>query len=212
MDLRFSILRAVAGVTAGFVNNNPSNGDPRFSYTWDFGNGNTTSDENPSDQLYDAPGIYEVAYQAVVDTNGYFLTRVNVLSASCDDLFNNAPDLMFKVFDEDGEEIFSSVTLNNSAPPVDFTLSLELGEGNYSLRVIDDDDGINGGDDNCGEVNFNRFTTGVLNDGALSVELEIFHPVDTVIAVDTIQVFEQPAPPVVEGLPDEPLCAGDIFT
>jgi hypothetical protein len=210
----FTILNTsgCGSVTAGFVNNNPSNGDPRFSYTWDFGNGNTTSDENPSDQLYDAPGIYEVAYQAVVDTNGYFLTRVNVLSASCDDLFNNAPDLMFKVFDEDGEEIFSSVTLNNSAPPVDFTLSLELGEGNYSLRVIDDDDGINGGDDNCGEVNFNRFTTGVLNDGALSVELEIFHPVDTVIAVDTIQVFEQPAPPVVEGLPDEPLCAGDIFT
>lgn len=209
----FSIVNntGCGSVTASFTNNNPSNGEAGFSYVWDFGNGNGSIDENPADQVYTEPGVYEVGYRAIVDTSGAFLTKMTILSASCDDIFNNAPDFMFKIFDAENVEVFTSNTLDNISPPVSFTLNFAIGDGNFRLDVIDDDQGINGGDDLCGSVNFNRLTQGVLTSGDLSVELEIFTPIDTIAAVDTITVFEQPSPPIIEGLPTNPLCVGDML-
>ncbi|MEL7425831.1 MAG: hypothetical protein AAFN81_22760, partial [Bacteroidota bacterium] len=54
-------------VTASFINNVPSGGMPGFSYLWFFGNGQSTTEENPGDQVYNQPGEYIVDYQAIVD-------------------------------------------------------------------------------------------------------------------------------------------------
>ncbi len=209
----FSITNGAAcgSVTASFQNNIPSDGQPGFSYFWDFGNGVTTDDENPADQTYTEDGIYVVDYQAIVDTSGYFLTNVRIESTTCTDLISE-PDLKIRIFDQNNTEIYLSSIVPNTVTPLDFSVNLTLSEGNYRLQLIDDDGGIDGADDDCGSVNFNRFTTGTLNGGSMSATLTILHPIDTIRASDTITVYEQPFPPLISGLPAGSLCEGDSLT
>lgn len=68
-------------ITVDFTNNNPG----LLAYTWDFGNGNTSTLENPVPQIYNVPGDYLVQYQAfnnltIVDV--YTLTNVTINSMS----------------------------------------------------------------------------------------------------------------------------------
>lgn len=195
-------------VETEFQNNIPAHHQTGFSYFWDFGNGNVSLEENPPAQQYDEPGIYPVNYQAIVDTAGYFLTNVRVTEVTCSDAFNGAPDLQLKVYDAEQNEIYSSVVRRDVRPPQEFSLNLQIGPGNYSLTIWDDDDGIFGGDKNCGTFDFNRQSNGKLNDGDAQVEISVFHPVDTILSSDTVAVFEQPAPPVIS-LEEGPFCRGD---
>lgn len=209
----FSIINSAAcgNLTASFVNNIPSNGLPGFSYFWNFGNGQETEAENPGDQTYSDAGVYVVDYQAIVDTSDFFLTNVRIETATCTDLFSG-PDLKVRVFDQDNNELFVSSIVSNAVPPVDFNMNLTLGEGNYRVQVTDDDGGIDGADDDCGSVNFNRFTTGVLNSSGMSATVNIVHPIDTIRSSDTIIVYAQPFPPLIFGLPVGSLCEGDALT
>lgn len=194
-----------------FTNLIPSQGQPGYAYQWDFGNGFSSLDENPFPQTYAVPGEYPVNFQAIVDTSGYFLVGVTVNEVGCNDIFNGRPDLKIQVFDEDGGVLYTSAIVENADVPLSYTLTLTLGEGNYSLQVIDDDGGVNGADDNCGIVNFTRNTSGQLTNDELSVTLNIFHPVDTVRATDTVRVFAQPAPPLISYTLEGPLCEGDTL-
>lgn len=210
----FTILNAsgCGEVTTGFVNNVPSGGNSGFSYFWDFGNGNFSPQENPAVQTYTTPGQYAVNYQAVIDTFGHFLTNVRVNQVSCSDLFNG-PDLKIFIYDPDSVEVFVSSTIQNANPPVDFIVNIPIGPGNYRLRVIDVDDGILGGaDDECGTITFNRTLSGNLQGGPLHAFLDIIHPTDTIRSSDTVTVFAQPAPPFIAGLPNGPLCDGEVLT
>ncbi|NUO01101.1 MAG: T9SS type A sorting domain-containing protein, partial [Saprospiraceae bacterium] len=209
----FSIVNnaACGAVTASFVNNIPSNGLPGFSYFWNFGNGEETTAENPEDQTYLSPGVYVVDYQAIVDTSDFFLTNVRIESTTCTDLFSG-PDLKVRVFDQDNNELYISSIVSNAVPPLDFNLNLTLGDGNYRIQLTDDDGGIDGADDDCGSVNFNRFTTGILNSSGMSASVSILHPIDTIRSSDTVIVYPQPFPPLIFGLPFGPLCDGDSLT
>ncbi len=198
-------------VEASFTNNVPSGGNDGYSYFWDFGNGNMSTGENPVSQVYDEAGVYAVNYQAVIDTFGFLLTEVVVESVECNDLFNNAPDLRIEIWDPDGERIFETMEVENAQTPVNFIVNLFIGEGNYLLRVMDEDSGIQGGDDECGAINFNRLSNGGFTNGGLQARLNIFHPVDTIQSVDTVRVYEQPAPPQLEGDGPGSLCSGDIY-
>ncbi|MFM9949562.1 MAG: hypothetical protein ACKV1O_16615 [Saprospiraceae bacterium] len=209
----FSIINSTAcgSVTASFVNNIPSNGLPGFSYLWNFGNGNGTDEEDPADQTYAEAGVYIVDYQAIVDTSDFFLTNVRIESTTCTDLFSG-PDLKVSIFDQDNNELFLSSIISNAVPPLDFNLNLTLGDGNYRIQLTDDDGGIDGADDDCGSVNFNRFTTGLLNSSGMSASITIVHPIDTIRSSDTITVYPQPFPPLIFGLPVGALCEGDLLT
>lgn len=208
----FAIINSTAcgNLTASFVNNIPSNGLPGFSYLWNFGNGNGTDDEDPADQTYSEAGVYVVDYQVIVDTSDFFLTNVRIESTTCTDLFSG-PDLKVSVFDQDNNELFLSSVVANAVPPLDFNLNLTLGDGNYRIQLTDDDGGIDGADDDCGSVNFNRFTTGVLNSSGMSATIRILHPIDTVRSSDTIIVYPQPFAPLISGLPGGALCEGDAL-
>ena len=62
-----------------FTNNNPG----LLYYEWDFGNGQSTNDENPSVQTYSAPGSYPVQYAGYSNTDtldNYTLTEVTILN------------------------------------------------------------------------------------------------------------------------------------
>lgn len=195
-------------IEAYFTNFISSNTQTGFSYHWDFGNGQTSTIENPGPQFYSQPGIYPVDYQAIVDTSGYFLTNILISEVGCTDLFSG-PDLKVGVYTEEGEEVYLSNIISNAVPPLNFNLALRLDPGNYTLRVTDDDGGIDGADDICGVVNFNQYSNGTLTDTEMSVGISIVHPIDTIVSSDTVRVYEQPLPPSIGGLPNQPLCAGD---
>ena len=198
-------------VEASFTNNVPSAGNEGYSYLWDFGNGNMSLSENPVAQLYTEAGIYEVNYQAVIDTFGYLLTEVVVESVTCNDLFNNAPDLRIEIWNPEGERILETLDIENAQTPLAFNVNIFIGEGNYVLRVMDEDSGLQGGDDECGTINFNRLSNGSFSSGGLQASLTIFHPVDTIRSADTIRVYEQPDAPQLEGEGPATLCEGDIY-
>ncbi|PHN01345.1 T9SS type A sorting domain-containing protein [Flavilitoribacter nigricans] len=196
-------------VAVTFENNVPSNGRAGYSYRWDFGNGNVSMEENPDFQLYDMPGNYPVSYQALIDTTGYFLTKVNVTTVGCNDLLGGRPDLKVNVINPDGVLFYVSDIVQNASTPVTFEMNIPLDTGNYVIAITDDDSGLGGADDQCGNVIFNRNTSGNLSDGSLALRLEILHPVDTVSSTDTVFVYDQPDPPLITEAGPSPLCIGD---
>lgn len=112
-------------MTSAFINNVPSGGVDGFSYHWNFGNGNSSIDENPGNQTYDEPGIYEISYQAIVDTSKYYLSQVTVNSVSCSDLLNG-PDLYIEISDPQGEVIYQPAELVNANTHSTFTFTCPL--------------------------------------------------------------------------------------
>lgn len=185
--------------TVSFTNNVPSNGDPGFSYTWDFGDNTVYYGENPPPHAYNYPGLYQVSYQAVIDTVGYILLGATVLDVECvDDLGLGDPDLYLLIKNSSGQIIYQSgPDVNNADLPLTFPLNIELGDGNYVLEVWDEDSGLKGSDDACGSVTFNNLSNGTLTSGGFAVNLTIVHPTDTVFSYDTVLVFAQPPAPAV---------------
>ncbi|MDO8368617.1 MAG: PKD domain-containing protein [Saprospiraceae bacterium] len=198
--------------TVTFTNNVPSNGDEGFTYYWDFGDGSPLSlEENPAPHTYTQPGLYEIDYQAIVDTAGYILESIIVSDIDCTDppLYGN-PDLYLEIRFPDGNIAFnSSPAINSTSLPYTFPVNIPLGPGNYMLQVWDDDAGIKGMDDNCGTLSFNILSDGTLVAGGLTVEMNILHPVDTIISHDTVIVYPQPAAPTVNAPNGLTVCQGD---
>lgn len=191
-----------------FTNNVPSNGVSGFSYFWDFGNGNTTTQEDPAPQVYNEPGTYAVNYTATIDTSDYFLTAVTILDTDCND-FNippaDKPDLFIRVKSPLGSTIYTSPVASNVDLPHTFYLNLVLGPGNYSVEVADDE---LIGTEECGSVNFTQTTTGVLSDGELKVTLNINHPIQTIQSVDSVYVYPVPDAPVLD-FETQDFCQGE---
>jgi hypothetical protein len=198
-------------VVANFINNVPSGGVDGFSYIWDFGNGNNSNVENPETQVYDEPGEYGVSYQVIVDTFGYLLRNVTITEASCNDLFGGAPDLLIEVYNPFGDKIYFTDEVSNASLPLSFEPNIFIEDGPYEIRVIDDDQGLDGGDDLCGTFGFVKTSTGVLTDDGAEIEIEILHRVDTLRSEGTVVVFEQPEPPLLEDPSGDILCEKDTL-
>lgn len=196
-------------VTVDFINNVPSNGDEGYNYEWDFGNGFASTLENPTSVTYDQPGEYPVDFTATIDTTGYFLTSVTVLASGCSDIFGGAPDLKVNVFDPDGNYILTTEVVDNTDPPVNWTMFLPIGPGEYAMQIVDDDGGLDGADDDCGTINFTREEDGTFTSGDLTLNFSIFHPVDTVRGTDTVRVFPVPAAPEFDPILTVAFCPGD---
>ncbi len=184
--------------TVTFTNNIPSNGNPGFQYYWDFGDSTTFTGENPPLHTYSEPGIYPVHYQAIIDTAGYVLESITVLAVDCvDQLGLGAPDLYLLVDDANGTNLFdSSPDVNNTPLPYNFPVGLPLSLENYTLKVLDEDSGIKGGDDDCGTLSFNILSNDTIVAGGLTVVLNITHVIDTLVSTDTVKVYPLPILPV----------------
>ena len=177
-------------LTVDFSNNIPSNGNDGITYQWDFGNGTSSIDENPVSQTYSTPGAYEVNYQAIVDTIGHFLTNIEVTSSDCNDILS-ALDLYIVWQDPTGFVILTD-HIQNTDPPVQFPVNYEIGPGNYTLTVMDEDGGIDGNNDVCGIFTVNQLTGATMSSGGADIALTIIHPVDTVQTTDSIFVYPIP--------------------
>lgn len=198
-------------VTTEFINNVPSNGAEGYTYSWDFGNDFTSNAENPGAVTYDEPGVYPVSYEATVDTAGYFLTDVLVSASPCTDLFSN-PDLKVNIFDPNGDLVITTPIIDNTDPPVSWSLFIPIGEGEYTLQIVDDDGGLDGADDDCGSFTFTQEEDGTFIVDELVVTTVIFHPVTTVTGMDTVFVYEQPEDPAFEPIDVGVICPEEFVT
>ena len=188
-----------APLTVDFINNNPA----LAAYYWDFGNGNASNLENPSSQLYTEAGMYEVHYTAHSSIEPfYFLTSIQVSNASgwgqdAEDVFGD-PDPYFYLFDEEGNQIYSSSVLVDNSFPVSWSLdNIPLSNQSYSIQVWDQD-GVFTGDDNLGSISFDGYSTSsTLTNGDLVVEYTILEIQPTPFAdvIDTIYVSDSPNQP-----------------
>ncbi len=204
-------------ISVEFTNNNPG----LLYYAWDFGNGNSSNQENPAPQVYTAPGNYVVHYEAYDNLdvlNVYTLTGVTVNSMSNYGggfpSYDNA-DTYFLI-KENGNTIYSSSVITDQNPPVSWTTSILLNEANtYTIEVFDADESIGevlfGADDNMGQHTMMLTgcngcgTTG--GDGPANISYTISHqiinPSPTVISEDTVHVY---------GYPDVPLISYDTVS
>ncbi len=199
-------------LTVNFTNNIPSNGNPDYSYLWDFGNGYQSSLENPAPQTYDTAGNYIITYEARIDTAQYFFSSVTVLGASCNDVGSD-PDFYY-ILKLNGNAVHTSQTIDNDAPPTNIpTNGQALLDTTYVLEIWDEDGGLAGSDDLCGDISFNGHDddTLTLTNGSLTVQVIIQHPVVTFTETDTISVFENPPIPFVTYQPNDSVCDGNYI-
>lgn len=200
-------------VIADWTNNVPSNGLPGFTYAWNFGNGNQSVLENPPAQVYNAPGVYYITYQAIIDTAGYFLSGIQIAGAGCNDdippILTGAPDVYIRLFDPSGALILTSSTIENASFPTGFTINQYLDTGQYLVEVWDDDTFLGGGDDHCGSFIFDQNTAGLVQSNSLFLEFTILHPVQEVNSTDSVVVWEPPGNPLLDMPAEWSFCEGD---
>lgn len=133
----------------------PNTYNTGISYSWDFGNGDTSTQHTPPQITYNNAGTYYINYQEVVDTLPFTLQSVTVHAVNCSDipiLGVDNPDLYIKIMDGNGQTVH-----NTSGSQVAFggtqhtwNVSLNLINQPYNIEIWDGDGGLlYGADDNC---------------------------------------------------------------
>ncbi|MDG1331476.1 MAG: T9SS type A sorting domain-containing protein [Crocinitomicaceae bacterium] len=191
--------------TVDFANNNPG----LLAYSWDFGNGNTSTAENPAPQIYTTPGDYEVNYQAWsnLDTlEVYTLTNVTITSMS-----NygggfpafESPDPYFIIY-ENGAIYNQSGVYADTFLPVGWNTSILLDPAqSYTIEIWESDAGEIGfgADDFMGVAPLNLNGCNGCAVGTSVIDYAISYqqilPSPSVISVDTVYVSGFPAVPTV---------------
>lgn len=192
-------------ITVNFTNNNPG----LEAYEWDFGNGNSSTVENPAPQIYNAVGNYVVNYKAWADTTTtHVYTLTNVTMNSIQDVFTWGyptelnPDPYFKI-KENGAIIYNSNYEEDIHPPLSWTVSIVMNPANtYDMEVWDEDDYeiFYGGDDLIGThtMSLNGCSGCAAGTDAIvsyTINHVIIPPVPSVISVDTVRVYGYPGEP-----------------
>lgn len=197
-----------APITVNFTNNNPG----LLGYSWDFGNANTSTAENPAPQVYTQPGDYIVHYEAYADTttyNFYTLTSIGISSIQNSTSvwgypLDGNPDL-FVIVKENGTPVYQSGYTADQFPPVSWTgLNINMNPSNtYVLEVWDEDDfefGF-GSDDFVGShtLSLNGCAGCAANISVVdyTVSHTVVPPTPSVITDDTIHVHGYPGIPNV---------------
>ncbi|MDX2285008.1 MAG: T9SS type A sorting domain-containing protein [Bacteroidia bacterium] len=216
-------------------NNVPSNGISGFSYLWQItGPGGfvfTTTDEAPFPQFLAQAGEYQVSYQAQIDTVGYILNAVEILTVDCSDI-GSAGDLYWKLFDPQGNELVntSASPVNNggAALPLNANISgIFLQPGSYEFQVWDEDAVL--ADQGCATGSMGSGASvsltvpppavgaNVVTNSGLSVRFTVDKPIQTISCADTFRI--DALPPLAEifagsdTLPSDTafVCSGDTL-
>lgn len=206
-----------APLTTTFSANFPSNGNPDYSYAWDFGNGNQSVLETPPQQSYSSPGNYVVSLETTIDTLSYSFSSVHIVNSDCADPIGD-PDYYIKIR-RNNTEIFNnsgSFVSNNTSPTFTFT-PIILEDSTYYINVWENDDAFGGGqagDDECGTVSFNGHTPGpyTLVNGSLTVTFSVLHDVLVFSDSDTVVVYPIPQILSYSAFPDDTTCVSDSMS
>lgn len=190
-------------VTVEFTNNNPG----LLAYSWDFGNGNISTLENPAPQVYNTPGDYIVTYKAwdnLTTIDVYTLTGLTINSMSgYGEGFPSYEDAdaYYKLI-QNGNVIATSSIITNTDPPVSWTANNLLDPTlPYTIEIWESDAAeiALGGDDFMGSHTLNIGGCNGCAAGTANISYTITHqqilPVPLVISTDTINVFGVPGEP-----------------
>lgn len=206
-----------APITIDFTNNNLG----QLAYFWDFGNGSTSTLENPPSQQYNSAGEYVINYEAYnnLDTiDLYTLTSVSVLNITENwlgepwgwELLNgNEPDPYFILY-ENGNLIYQSNFEYNNDGPVTWTMNITLDPSNsYEIAVVDADESAaatNNAEITYGQDDFigshvislsgcGNCSAGSYSDVAYTIDYQQIYPVPSIQSVDTINIYDNPGQP-----------------
>ncbi|MFN3341127.1 MAG: T9SS type A sorting domain-containing protein [Flavobacteriales bacterium] len=192
-------------ITVNFTNNNPG----LATYSWNFGNGNTSTLENPGPQIYNQPGNYVVQYAGYADNTTvqvYNLTQVTINSISTAFSWGWPtelnPDPYFKI-KENGVVIHQSNYIQDAFPPHTWPVSIQMDPAKtYVLEVFDEDDYeiIYGGDDLIGSHTMSLSgctgcAAGSNSTVSYIVNNILIPPIPSVQSTDTVRVFPYPGVP-----------------
>jgi PKD repeat protein len=192
------------------------------TYDWDFGNGNTSTDQNPPVQSYNTPGDYYPAltttvYNYVVTDVTFTATGANwcgdVEEISLFGVCQGAPDPLFTF--SNGNQTSTSSVVSNNLNATWSGLDLVLENNVFTLQFFDDDGTSQ--DDNLGIISQNVTAPGTFNfntyvnnaqEGFGTVTVALV--VDTVYETsDTVSVYPVPAVPQLVFTPAQAVCTGD---
>lgn len=193
-------------VTVNFTNNNPG----LVAYSWDFGNGNTSTAENPAPQVYTTPGDYVVhyeAYNSLANIDVYTLTGLDVTAMSNygGGTFGETADAYF-ILKENGTNIYQSTFYLDQDPPVSWATNIILNPLNTYLVEVWEADETAGepyffGDDYMGVHTLNLTGCNGCAAGTSTINYQINHqiiyPTPFVVSADTVHVYDFPAVPLI---------------
>jgi hypothetical protein len=193
-----------APLTVNFTNNvSPDTSfNQTATYSWDFGNGQTSTAANPGPVTYSDTANFTVNYEAVIATPQRFLSSVVVTGVGCNDNSplpfppTTPPDLFLTIIGSaSGTDTLTGYT-QDLAVPVTFNFgnNIPLVQGStYDIRVQDNDEITNGipPPADCGTVTFSADTsasTFTLTNGSLvlTVTLTTSFVYDTVSYTDVV--------------------------
>ncbi len=203
--------------SSGFSSIITSSGNPLYTYSWDFGNGNNSSLENPPVQNYSTAGTFIVSQ--TTNISAYKLTNVtfNVGSNTnwCGDvdepnLFGctGSPDFIFELRDNSSSIVYTSSEISNSMTGTWSNLSSLLQSGPYSIQFWDVD--AVSQNDNLGIFTFTPNATGTFNfsgggvSGTYTIGTQIINSIS-----DTDSIIVYPLPPVlsINISPNDTVCS-----
>lgn len=201
-----------APVTATFVPIHQSNGNPKFSYLWNFGNGNLSNQEFPPPQTYSNPGNYIVSLTTTIDTFGYYLNSITISTTNCNDGIWGKPDPYIKILKHSTNTLVyqSSYVDNTNNATFNFS-TITLENIIYRLEIWDYDSGLLGGDDFCASFTFNGHTAGQhsYSGSNSTATFTIEHPILQFSDSDTVRVYPNPTINQIIIYPASSACTGD---
>ncbi|MBX7240555.1 MAG: T9SS type A sorting domain-containing protein [Bacteroidia bacterium] len=204
-----------------------NNGQPGFTYSWTFGNGQTSTQQFPTAQNFPA-GTYYPKLDMTIDTLGYFIDNITINTVDCtESIFGTgAPDVYWILKDGAGNTIIpaSAPLADVTVPPAIVTnisgVPVNL-NSTYNFEVWDDDanDIPSSTDDGCAndgnDATVSFMITGAgtftaINQG-LSITYTVVHPIGSLSCQDTIQVSPLPPKPgIITSADTAKICEGDI--
>jgi PKD repeat protein len=113
------------------------------SYAWDFGNGQTSDEANPSTITYDEPGSFTAELTTTI--SGFALQSVSVSNLNDnwggdEDFLSGPADPYFTVIDANANVVFTSATNDNTTNTSWPNTSVILSNPPYSIQFFDEDD------------------------------------------------------------------------
>ena len=172
------------------------------TYTWDFGNGTSSSDSLPAVVHYDAAGVYTCSLTTVI--SNFQLNDVTLSGVSgnwggdVDDFFSSPGDPYFTVQDANGNVVYTSTTLSNVNSGSWSGVNVAMTSAGYSITFWDADDVS--ADDDLGTIIINaavgsqNFDAGNGTYGNVMVGLD---EITNITSTADIQVFESPQTSIV---------------
>ncbi|TVR39329.1 MAG: T9SS C-terminal target domain-containing protein [Cryomorphaceae bacterium] len=179
------------------------------SWSWDFGNGETSDQQVPPAQLFPDTGTYEVTLETTFYQ--FVITEVHVLSVNdnwcgdieeptCSGLFGILPDIYVQIRDANSNLIYQSPSTSNTLTGSWTGLTVIANNGPYTIQVWDED--LISADDDLGIFAFDISGPGVINfseptgtAGFLVVDIS---PTEVFTNTETITVFPAPHPVVTQ--------------